>query len=832
MEKDELFAPYSEGPFEASIVLVGEAPGAEEVAQGRPFVGPAGRMLSNFMRSAGLLREECRIENVFQFKPPSNDVSSFIKLSRKEPELSPQFHEAKAALKRRLEACSASVVVALGETALFTLTGLRHITKQRGSVLPSNLVPGLKVVPAIHPAAALREYIFSYWIIHDLRLAKKQSFFPEIILRKRDFNLNPSLEECQTFIRECSSHDIISVDIEVNVKAKEVSHIALAIDPDIAICIPFVEGPNAYFTPDQEASIWKWIGDLMRREEVVKVGQNIVFDASFLYAQYGIVTKNMEDTMVGFAILYPDFPKGLGFIVAAYCGGEPYYKDDAKMWNANPFGSEEVFRRYNAMDAAVTLETWHLIERDLRKTSNWETYVRQRALIEPLIYMQSRGIKMDSAALVEASEATQKEIDRLMEVLYQEVGFDLNPNSPKQLKDYFYGDLGIRPYLKKGVPTTDDIAMKRLARKGVKGASTIRDIRVARKMKGTYYDVLLDDDRLCCSFNPVGTKQGRVSSSKTIFGTGGNLQNQPEEMKEMMVADPGMILVSIDLVQAENRVVAYIANEQRMIKAFEEGRDVHRQTASLIFGVPFDQVSDEPGSCAVGGGKFSQRFWGKKANHALNYGFSYEGFSLLYEISEGEAQGIVEAYHRAYPGIRQWHSSIRSDLSHGRILTNCLGRRRTLLGRWGEDLFKEAYSFIPQSTVADVLNYRGVVFIYSHAGKNQWFEHADLLNLVHDSVVFQYPLSRGPTELAVKICIIVQSLQEPITWRARSFNIPAEAKVGFNLKEMFDATPREEGPLITRTLEKLKGNAAVMEAYETSGIYMKHRGDNGRGQGA
>jgi len=280
-------------------------------------------------------------------------------------------------------------------------------------------------------------------------------------------------------------------------------------------------------------------------------------------------------------------------------------------------------------------------------------------------------------------------------------------------------------------------------------------------------------------------------------------------MKRLMLADPGVIMVTVDLSQAENRVVAYVANEQKMIKTFEEGMDVHSMTASLIFGVPYDKVSDEEGSCRLGGGKFSQRFWAKKANHGLNYGLTSSGFALLYELSENDGRVVVESYHRVYPGIRQWHATIRDSINKDRRLTNCVGRTRTFVERWGEDLFKEAYSFIPQSTVADILNDRGVVYIYENAGPRGDFHYVDLINQVHDSLVFQYPIREGIVSLAHVLYEIKKSLESPIKWGVRTFSIPVEIKVGLNLKDMTDVTPTVDKNI----LGCLKENEEVRKLY-------------------
>ena len=214
-ETSNLYAPYAEGDFGASIVLIGEAPGAQEVAQTRPFVGSSGQLLTNLMRTAGLIREICRLDNVLQFQPPGNDIKPFISLSTKEPKLSPEYIQAREKLALRLAVSKANVFVAVGDIALWTLTGLRQVTKRRGSVLPCTLVPGRKVIPIIHPAAALRQYIFSYYIVHDLKLVKKQSEFPDIRLKNRNLLLAPTFNDCLNYIKGCLELQEISVDIEV-----------------------------------------------------------------------------------------------------------------------------------------------------------------------------------------------------------------------------------------------------------------------------------------------------------------------------------------------------------------------------------------------------------------------------------------------------------------------------------------------------------------------------------------------------------------------------------------------------------------------------------------
>jgi len=770
-------APYSEGPLDTKITFIGEAPGADEERAHRPFVGRSGQELDQLLHSVGIVRSACRFENVVQERPARNDISPFIKFTPTKVKTSEAYDRYVQELKERLEATSSNVFVPLGNVPLYALTGLTNVTKRRGSILSSTLLPGRKVIPTIHPAAILRQYIFRYFVAYDLARIADQADFPEIRLLNRNLVTTPSFFDVMGYIEECHKQSLIAIDIEC--KGNEVSHISLSTEPKSSICIPFINGPEDYFTPDQEAQVWIALAKLLEDPNVSKVGHNITFDATFLFMKYGIRVSPMEDTMIGFALAYPDFPKGLDFVTSFYCHGEPYYKDDGKKWYKNPFGDEESFRLYNAKDSAVCIEAFSGIMRDLERLNNIAAYKRQCKLIEPLVYMQAKGIKIDVQAMRKASREAEVRIAELQQELVDYVGFDLNPNSPKQLGDYFYGKIGASPYLKDGSPTTDDMAMKRLARKGYKEADLIREIRKLRKLKGTYFDMDIDyDGRLRCSYNPVGTKQGRISSSQTIFGTGGNLQNQPPAMKRMMQADIGYIIFSFDLSQAENRVVAFIANEFKMIEAFETGIDIHKQTASLIFNKPVNEISDEPGSCAIGGGIYSERFWGKKANHGLNYDLGYKTFALYYEIPERDAKIIVESYHRAYPGIRQWHRTIKEALNRDRTLSNILGRNYMFMERWGDELFKQAYSYIPQSSVAEWLNNQGVAPLYYDT---KTFGQVELLNQIHDSVIGQIPLNIGIMKIALILFEIKKLLEKPLCWKGRDFFIPADLEVGFNL---------------------------------------------------
>lgn len=765
----------AEGSLDSQIAFVGEAGGREEEILGRPFVGSSGELLTRLIHRQGILRSCCYITNVIKLKPNKNDITPFIDLSKRQIPRSQAYYEYEQLLKDELSKCKANVIVAVGAVALWALCNKQGIMKWRGSILSSTLLPGRKVIPIIHPAAALREYMLQYRISLDLRRVKEESSHAAIYLPRRDILINPTYDQALGFLHDCLKATIIACDIETF--GTFISHISFAPHSNKAISIPFIQGGQRFYTPQHEAHIWRSIALILENHNILKVFQNAMFDLSVLYRVYGIVIAPVEDTMIAQAVAMPEMPKGLDFITSAYTR-EPYYKDEGKSWSRLT-ETNDAFSIYNAKDSAVLLEALPRIKKEIVELDNGDYYRSKLSLIHPLLFMQARGIRIDKLGLVEESKNLDLEISQLKAELAKLTGVtdEKFANSSKQLQTYFYVKKGIRPYVSAttGSVTVDKTALTRIAAKGFREAKVILNIRRAVKLKSTYMDVELDKDgRLRCSFNPVGTKWGRVSSSQTLFGTGTNMQNLPPQFKKYMFADEGYIGFDVDLDKAENRIVAYIAPDSNMIKAFEEGIDLHCLTAGLIFGKHWKEVSDEDGSCSIGGGAYSERFWGKKANHAFNYGFGYRKFALLYEIAEREAKFIREGYYRAYPGVTKYHEWIQERLRESRRLTNCLGESSKFLDRWGDDLFKEAYAFIPQSTVAGIIN-RALRLFYED---QKTFGPVELLNQVHDSLVFQIPLNIGFIAMSSILLQMKMLLEEPVHWEGRSIRIPAGLKAG------------------------------------------------------
>lgn len=299
------------------------------------------------------------------------------------------------------------------------------------------------------------------------------------------------------------------------------------------------------------------------------------------------------------------------------------------------------------------------------------------------------------------------------------------------------------------------------------------------------------DSRLRCSFNPVGTNTGRLSSSKTIFGTGGNLQNLPKKFSIFLKADPMCIMYGPDLSQAENRIVAHIAPEPSMMRAFKEGIDIHSLTAGKITGIDpiqikqhndlFEETKDPKYCAPIGAGNKPWRYWGKQANHSLDYDVGIPRFSRKLEISEVDGKFIKEGFMRSYPGIGNYHRWVTSLLTSTRELSNCFNRVKRFYGRPDYTMFQAGYAYIPQSTVADIINRWGLNYITDHPEE---FQPILLLNQIHDSIVFEISTEYDWEVHANILLLLRKSLEQPITFKGISFNIPCDFSAGLSMGKL------------------------------------------------
>jgi len=257
------------------------------------------------------------------------------------------------------------------------------------------------------------------------------------------------------------------------------------------------------------------------------------------------------------------------------------------------------------------------------------------------------------------------------------------------------------------------------------------------------------------------------------------------------------LLVELDKAGAEWVIVAYVANDGAMIQVIEAGLSPHVATGVLISysNKEFVELENKVVGLSTDPIKISNlradlemdnEWWlprsmsirqaAKKSNHGLNYDMQYRRFALENEIQEGDASDLVERYHQAYPGIRQWHQKIQEQLRKNRMLTNCFGRQRRFMDGWGPQLFDAAYSFIPQSTTFDI----------TRVGMIGWqndeeMSKIELLAQTHDSLTFQFNDVKNGKDIAPHAVKIGLDYMNPtLTYNQKEFQIGTTMKLGTN----------------------------------------------------
>lgn len=790
------------GPSNANLVICGEAPGAEEAAQGVPFVGASGRLLNSMLSSAGIDRKDCYVTNLIKHRPPRNDFGRYYYDPKDRRQPRDELIKAREQLHDELTKVQPRLVIALGNESLKALTNKMSIQKWRGS--PIQLKEWI-VLPTLHPAYVMRMYRSRVTVEHDLRKALRISSDPSWTPPEYQFKIDPSFREVMDFLKR--DHKLLSFDIETVYENTMVRCLGFGDSPSSAICIPFMSskrrpkpGDSTLVLPDQSmsdvGSHWteeeEWeilceVNRVLADPAIGLVAQNFPFDSSVLEREFGIHCAGfVGDTMVQQHTCYAELPKSLDYLTSMYTD-TPRYSDydpssDLELW------------KYNCYDCAVTLHCYHelnthLDSLGLRSFNDDLVNPTMKALTRA----QHRGVKVNVQAREQIKITTEQEIEELQKKINQLVGEEINPSSPKQCGELLYDKLGLPIKKNKdGNKSTDADALRELKRKYTQHTELIDSIleyRRKKKLISSYLEVqLAPGDRMKTSYNVCGTVTGRISSSQTYDGFGGNLQNIPKgEFRRLFQADPGKVLLKCDLSQAEFRLVAWFARIRRLIDAYLEDPffDIHTWNAMQVFGLPRERVHDK-----MQGDK-SYRDIGKNGAYGGNYGMKPARASKTYDIEFRHAKYAIEKYHEVYPEIANvYWKEVEDQLNRTRTITNPLGRKRIFLDRLDDNMYREAYSHLCQSTVGDIINRAFAILDVVLPGGA-----APVLQ-VHDEIVVQcFPKTvercAQLIKNAMELPLHIDGVPEPLV-------IPCEIEVGknwYDKEDLEDWLAREKSEL-------------------------------------
>jgi uracil-DNA glycosylase family 4 len=767
-------------------MIVGEAPGEHEERQGLPFVGPSGAELDRMLQEAGILRSTCFVTNVVRKRPPGNDIGVFFAERKSDRTLQhqelngkwclPVVLEGIELLKREIEACQPNVIIALGNTALWALTGNWGITSWRGSTLSANLKLALnyqpKVIPTYHPALILRQWSWRQTAVHDLRRAARHSSFREINQRQYDIISRPDYGTALTILRgliDEADKGPINLACDIETRAGHIACIGFAWNKRSAICIPLmcVERKEGYWTLDEETELTMLMMRLLTHRNVSVAGQNFIYDAQYIYRWWGIIPRVQHDTMLSHHSMFSNSQKSLDYLASMYCEEYVYWKDDGKLWDPTKMDEERLWK-YNCEDCCYTFEIWQGESSAVKSlTPHWsklpEVHAFQQKMFYPVLRTMNRGIRSDQRRRGEYALLLQEEIAKREQWLIDTLGHPLNPKSPKQMQEFFYGTLRQQPIFnrKSGTITCDDEALNKLAGREPLLRPLVKRILEHRSLGvflSTFVNAPLDSDgRIRCSFNIAGTETYRFSSSQNAFGSGLNLQNIPKggdagddlelpNIRELFLPDPGHTFFDIDLSSADLRIVVWEADEGEMKAMLREGKDPYTEIAKEFYKDPSI------------GKKDPRRQTFKSFAHGTHYLGTPKGLAERLGLTVHDAERTQNWYFGKFPKIKKWQDDFKDQIVKRRYVENIFGYRCYVFDRIQGNVFNEMIAWLPQSTVGCLIN-RGYMAIYEQ------LPEVEVLLQVHDSLAGQFPTHLRDWALSriQQLCEVPLPYADPLT---------------------------------------------------------------------
>ncbi|MFV1858705.1 MAG: DNA polymerase I [Anaerolineales bacterium] len=564
--------------------------------------------------------------------------------------------------------------------------------------------------------------------------------------------------------------------------------ISLAVEPGQGYYLPVGHLPD--LSGSQQLELQTVI-DALRKPltdpKIEKVGHNLKFDYTLL-ARHGLAAEPLVfDTMMAEWLAYPSSRNlGLKSLAWVRLGIEMTPIDQLIGTGRKQKTMAEVpiadVAPYAAADAEICLRLRPILEKELKERGQQALFKDlEMPLIRVLAAMEMTGIGLDTEFLAGLSDELAERLGAIEAELFDMVGHTFNVNSTQQLSDVLFKELALKP--PDGTRRTASGKFSTAAdvlgalKEEHEAVALVLEHREMAKLKSTYADSLRDQihpetGRVHTSYSQTGAITGRLASANP------NLQNIPirtelgRQIRRAFVAARAHALLAVDYSQIELRVVAHVANDKTMIKAFKEDQDIHAATAEAVFGTDLKSVTSE------------QRRRAKAINFGLIYGMSPFGLTRATDLTLAEAEEFVKVYFERFPGVRDYIDRVREKAADDGYTETLLGRRRYFpqLAKDGKPsppqvrarAEREAVNSPIQGSAADIIKLAMIALpgALEEAGLN-----ADMLLQVHDELVFEVP----EKELKVTAEVVQEVMQD-----AYELKVPlkTDAKSGPNWEQM------------------------------------------------
>jgi len=516
----------------------------------------------------------------------------------------------------------------------------------------------------------------------------------------------------------------------------------------VGIAFSWEKGKGYYVAfPEDKAVIeayLKMLQPFFDSENIQKIGQNLKYDLKVL-AKYNVAVRGkLFDTMLAHYLINPDMRHNMDVLAETYLNyssvsiTELIGKKGKNQLNMREVDLVKV-TEYATEDADITLQLKTVFAKMLDKTTTRELFEKvEIPILKVLADMELTGISLDKNFLKSLSKNLDEDIIQLEKNIYQQAGTNFNLASPKQLGTVLFEQLKLIDKPKKtktGQYATGEEVLSYLAPKH-EIVRNILDWRQLIKLKNTYVDTLPEQ---------VNPKTGRIHTEymQTVAATGRlssnnpNLQNIPirtergrEVRKAFIAKDENHVLLAADYSQIELRIIAALSGDPSMIESFKNGEDIHKSTASKVFGVPLEEVTRE------------QRSQAKTVNFGIIYGVSAFGLSQQTDLSRSDSKNLIDTYYATYPKLKDYiQSQIDYAVEHGYVKT-ILGRRRYLPDIHSQNAVvrsaaeRNAVNAPIQGSAADIIKL-AMIRIFDQLNENQL--NTKMLLQVHDELVFEVP---------------------------------------------------------------------------------------------
>ncbi|MBT9490234.1 MAG: DNA polymerase I [Rubrivivax sp.] len=567
---------------------------------------------------------------------------------------------------------------------------------------------------------------------------------PPVVLA-RDYETITDVTRLQDWIARLQAAPVSAVDTEtdsLDPMAARIVGISFAVEPGRAAYVPLAHaGPDApeQLPLDQALALLKpWL----ESETHAKLGQNLKYDIHVL-ANHGITLRGVaHDTMLQSYVLEAHLGHSLEKLADRHLGRKGLSYEDlcGKGVHQIPFAQVDVARatEYSGEDSEMALQVHQTLWPRLQATPRLaEVYERiEMPAMKILQRIERHGVLIDAAVLAAQSRDLGERMVALEQEAYAIAEQPFNMGSPKQIGEILFGKLGL-PVKKKtatGAPSTDEEVLQELAADYPLPAR-ILDHRSLAKLKGTYTDKLPGmvnphTGRVHTNYAQAVAVTGRLASNDP------NLQNIPirtpegRRVREAFIAPPGHVILSADYSQIELRIMAHISEDPGLLRAFAEGIDVHRATASEVFNVPLDQVSSE------------QRRYAKVINFGLIYGMGAFGLASNLGIEQKAARDYIERYFERFAGVKRYMELTKAGAAQTGYVETYFGRRIYLPDIMGGNgprragAERQAINAPMQGTAADLIK---LAMIAVQDTLDREARATRMVMQVHDELVFEVP---------------------------------------------------------------------------------------------